>query len=405
MERERDNRNFKLNVLKNLVGNAPGYFGAAGAASSLAKGSRKYRKAEKLLLDAFSSVSGPINMSRSKKTNPSDLVAAPVSKGTVIRSRVPTILKNKRGSSQTVTHRELIEASVASHSGFTVEGSYPLNPGIAKTFPWLSTIASQYEQYAFRKLVFHFVPFVSTATAGTVMLMADYNAQDSVPTTEVQFMDHPRAVTNPLWNPISFVCDPASLHLFTPRRFVRNCLVAGDIKTFDCGNMFIATDNSATTPCGKLYVEYTVDLYTPQLEPSQALVPSQTSNYYKTGLQTFLKNTDTAVTFVKLFDPFNWVLASSAFTAPAGVYWIVCTLSFSDLTAETNNCMAWFAIDGVQYGDISYAVTTTANGYATVSLNHVIPLNGSQILRVIVNCTGAAGTLGVQTASLVASLA
>jgi hypothetical protein len=302
----------------------------------------------------------------------------------------------------------LINQSITSAASFTVAKTYALNPGIAATFPWLSTIAGQYEQYAFRKLTFHYVPFVATSSAGTIMLMADYNAQDTPPISETQFMDHPRAVSNSLWNPVSYPVDTKAMHMFAPRRFVRQVLVAGDLKTFDSGTFNVATDNAAVAPCGKLYVEYVVELFVPQLEPSQALVPSGTAMYVRTASQTITKDVITAInTWVKTFDPWdlNQVSATGVFTPPAGIYRMAVTVTFEDTAAENSLWTMAVFKNGSIYVVNTAAETTAAATYANCSVDVVVPMNGTDYFSVSVTGNGAAGTLTVFSSMLTVSLA
>lgn len=84
-----------------------------------------------------------------------------------------------------VKKREYI-CDINATTAFT-NNSFPINPGLDTTFPWLSSIAQCYEQYRFNGIVFQFVSTSSDAIASTtdlglgqVILATDYNAVDPV---------------------------------------------------------------------------------------------------------------------------------------------------------------------------------------------------------------------------------
>jgi len=366
-------------------------------------------------------------MARSTKEGLGMLVEAPVSRSAIVRQTPAMIAEagsglvarpyKSRGPNR-VVHRELLNPAVTAHSSFTVESVYPIQPGLASSFPWVSTIGANYEQYTIHTLKYHFVPFVATSTAGTIMMMVDYNAQDPQPTTETQFMDHPKAVSAPIWEPFTFVVDVKEFRALGTRRYIRPTAVAGDLKTFDLGRFYIASDNSITSPCGKLYVEYDIEFFTPQLEPSTGLTPVNTSVTYKTSPQAISKNTATPISFsafttANSFDPLGlgaFTFSSTALTPPAGCYRVCVRANVSDDTAEANVAVLYvyknnvvFPSAGVYAECSSLSSGGTANGH--LGLEVVVPCNGTDVLTFMVNMTGAAGVLNVVSAQLLVSLA
>jgi len=89
--------------------------------------------------------------------------------------------KGRAGQTSTIIcHREYIQDIVCS-TGF-VNNNFFCNPGLGETFPWLSKIAQNYEEYEWIALAFQFrsnsaSALNSTNTAlGSVVMSADYNA-------------------------------------------------------------------------------------------------------------------------------------------------------------------------------------------------------------------------------------
>lgn len=86
-------------------------------------------------------------------------------------------------SSIRIQHKEYLGDLLGS-TNFTLS-SYAINPGMQASFPWLSSLASNFEQYHFNGLVFQFVStsadaLNSTNTAlGKLIMATDYNALDA----------------------------------------------------------------------------------------------------------------------------------------------------------------------------------------------------------------------------------
>jgi len=169
-----------------------------------------------------------------------------------------------------IVHRELV-ASITGTSTFSVlpTNSFPLNPGMAVTFPWLSNQAVSWEQYKFHKLKFCYYSRCSTTTAGSVFLIPDYDAADQAPYTEQIASTYRGTVENAPWVPeFSCTLDPSSLNGPLNRRFVRNSpLNLADQRVSDAGDFFVGTNDGTATPWGKLWVEYDVELFNPQQPP------------------------------------------------------------------------------------------------------------------------------------------
>jgi hypothetical protein len=174
--------------------------------------------------------------------------------------------------------------------------SYAVNPGIAATFPWLSTLADRYESYKFHKLHFVYETTKSASTNGSVQGLIDFDAADAAPTTKALFMGHANAVRAAVWQEFVFDARAADLHKFAAERFVRSGSLSSnlDIKTYDIGNFFIGAAGCAdTSSVGELYVEYDVEFRTPQLNPAVSATLSPVSQYLITGGtgSTILKTT------------------------------------------------------------------------------------------------------------------
>jgi hypothetical protein len=170
-----------------------------------------------------------------------------------------------------VVHRELI-ASVTGTVAFTAGSQFELNPGIPATFPWLALMAQGWEQYEFNSLKFHYVTRTGTNVPGSVMLVPDYDAADAAPVDEATASSYQDCIEDAPWKDIVCVLRKSSMNVRQTRHFVRQVALAAnlDIKTYDVGKFFILTVDGTAVPWGKLWVEYDVTFYIPQLPAAGA---------------------------------------------------------------------------------------------------------------------------------------
>jgi hypothetical protein len=159
---------------------------------------------------------------------------------------------------------------------------YPVNPGQSSTFPWLSTIAPNFEKYRFKKLEFYYKPIVSGfATGGQkgkVIFSFDTDASDPSPTSKRQMENTiPHADSTP-WSSFSLNLEPRIINRLTDAHYVRSGGVPSgtDIKTYDIGTLYVGTQGMVVDSgkVGELRVRYVVDLLIPILEELSTPAPT-----------------------------------------------------------------------------------------------------------------------------------
>jgi len=209
------------------------------------------------------------NKKNKKKNNNSirlSQVMAPVAKSMVVKVAKPQI--NTKKDYIEVSNSELISTSVTAAAAFSVGSSIALNPANSVVFPWLSSVAKNYELYKFSRIKFIYVPFCSTASAGEIMLAFDYDSTDSAPISE-QIMSSLKSFSaSPVWQSNSVSADLRDMNAFVQWRYVSGASIVGAIDSNDtnAGSFFLASSNGGGGAVGKLYVEYTVQLKSPQLD-------------------------------------------------------------------------------------------------------------------------------------------
>jgi hypothetical protein len=150
-----------------------------------------------------------------------------------------------------------------------------VNPGQVQTFPWLSTIAKNFEKYCFEKLEFYYKrevsEFASNGQTGKVIYSFDTDASDPIPfgKQEMEATD-PHEDALPSENFRLPVPAKMLLPLLSDAHFVRpGALPANtDLKTYDVGALNVATQGTAAnTATGELHVRYRVRLMIPVIPP------------------------------------------------------------------------------------------------------------------------------------------
>jgi len=316
-----------------------------------------------------------------------------ISGNSLMAGQVPMVSNVATAGGTIVRHREYIGDIIPS-TNFTLT-SFSINPGNTDLFPWLSAVASAYEEYAFRGLIFEYKAmsgsaFLGTAGnvgLGTIIMATQYN---------VLFPDFPdkRTMENyefacsnkpnqDFIHPIE--CDPKKAvleHLYVQ---AAGQSTLGDQRFYDLGNFQYATqgfDSAATGIVGELWATYEVELFKPKLTQTLGTsVPSDrfTGSGAITQTQPIPANSTTATGF------------STNLGSTCG-----CMFSISGTNLVLFfpiNCIGTYLIF-FEFGYSAQTITSVftasaANGGATLIKNYGAGPSGSQISA----CGGALVTV------------
>jgi len=172
-------------------------------------------------------------------------------------------------------HREYISDIAIAGPTFTVN-SYPVNPGWVATFPFLSAIAANFQEYSFKGLVFEYKSTSATAIVsgtntamGSVMLAAQYRSDAPSFISKTQMLNEMWSVdTVPSCDVVLPIeCAPGESPM--SNQYVRTAtLTSGDIKLYDLCSVAVATaggQTGQTNVVGELWVSYDIELRKPAL--------------------------------------------------------------------------------------------------------------------------------------------
>lgn len=174
-----------------------------------------------------------------------------------------------------VRHREYIQ-DIQGTTTFT-NTSFNINPGLASSFPWLSQIAANYEEYEILGMVYEYKTLStesinSTSTAlGAVVMATEYNTLNS-PFVNKQQMENYEFCSSAkpslsIMHPVE--CDPHQSPI--TRLYTRTGAIptGSDQRLYDLGNFQIATTGMqsgvANTVIGELWCTYEIQFYKPKL--------------------------------------------------------------------------------------------------------------------------------------------
>ncbi len=182
-------------------------------------------------------------------------------------SQIPQF--NSTRQTNIVCHREYL-GDISGTAGFN-NTLYPLNPGISTTFPWLSSVAQNYQEYRFHGLVFEFrsliTDFVTSGAPGVVVMSTNYNADVPAYTTKQQMENAEYAVSvKPTVNMMHGI-ECALGQTILPTKFIRsgNVPIGQDLRLYDQGNFQFATQTNPVQNLGELWVSYCVEFFKPVL--------------------------------------------------------------------------------------------------------------------------------------------
>lgn len=217
-----------------------------------------------------------------------------------------------------VCHREFI-GNITGTTAFTNNG-YAIQPGVSTTFPWLSTIASGYQEYRIHGMMFQFnsliTDFVTSGAPGVVVMATSYNADAPLYTSKVDMENSEYAVAvKPTHNLAHFIeCDPEQTVL--SKLYTRSgAPPAGqDLRIYDLGNFQLATQGNPNQLIGELWVTYCVEFMKPVLPQANL-----TGDY----VHILRANTSGTAMFgliqTQIYaNPLNVVITANTLTIPGG---------------------------------------------------------------------------------------
>jgi hypothetical protein len=186
------------------------------------------------------------------------------------RDAVPRFTNDKRCT--VITHREFIK-DIRSSVNFE-SAEFLVNPGHFETFPWLSKIAQNFEEYIFQGIVFEFKTNSATAVSstntalGSVCMASQYNTLAPSFTAKQQIENYEFANSSVPCSSFlhAIECDPATGNEIKSIYNERDSDINADPRNYNLCRTTIATQGmQEASTIGELWVTYKVCLMKPRL--------------------------------------------------------------------------------------------------------------------------------------------
>lgn len=293
-----------------------------------------------------------------------------------------------------IRHREFI-ADIAGSSAFALTAS-PINPGLSPAsdglFPWLSTVASNFEQYRFNGLVLEFRTTSGTSVGatntslGTIMMATLYNSTLPDFDNKQEMLNYEYSCSGVPSNNLLHAVECKRSENVLSNLYVRSSGVpsTADVRLYDLGRFQIAAQGmQGTNAVGQLWVSYDITLFKPKLgaNPFQGHVTATTaittSAYF--GTNPTQKATNTGIISC----------GSASFTLPSDVplgYYQITYQVTGDSTASvvaptltltsgaSNSSTYFFDNGGTWYCSTGAATSTRATFTAFVEVTASSPV-------------------------------
>lgn len=298
-----------------------------------------------------------------------------------------------------VSHIERI-AIISGSTAFELD-TFPINPGLSTSFPWLAPIARRYETYQFNSLSFLYKTKTSTAIVGDVTMGPDYNPIDSPPSSTQEMEAFQDAKNSQPWADFTVTCGKARLSKMKSY-FVRNGAVpaGASILNYDPCTLYVATEGQAAPGIvGYLYAKYDITFTTPEFnnqvdgvvggtfKSTTATGATQTNALNGALSAGTLAGGTSAAGVLTLASPGTYLLAFST-VASAGT---ISSFPAPPVTGGTRTRLSDNGLGGSQ-GSITESFVTTApnatwgpvtvtgaTGITTAEVNFAIALPGSLV--------------------------
>lgn len=255
------------------------------------------------------------------------------------------------GTSVTVRHKEYLGDVLTSATARQFKNtSYPINPGVPQTFPWLSGIASAYTEYEFKGLVFHFQTTSGEysgsgdVAVGSVMMATKYRSTDKPFSSKLELLNEFFSTSSKVADSSAHAIECAPNQTVLGSRYVRNAPtdIVGDEKFYDLGEFNIATIGVAGSAInvGELWVTYEVILRKPRLMPFSAVY---TAHYIGSGVSyTGINNSRPlgTATMIKQYDSIGITIDANnrTITWPSTIFGRFCVMvAYNQSTAVQTN--------------------------------------------------------------------
>lgn len=329
-------------------------------------------------------------------------------------NQAPTFKKTPHG--MIVCHREQI-ADIFGGTDFN-STMYPINPGMSQTFPWLSKVALQFEEYNVLGMVFTYKPLsgmvtASTPSLGSVVYATNYNAAEPAYVSKNNAESSEFCTSTVPFETMIHPIECAKNTTALKNLYIRGGALASgvDPQFYDMGNFQVATVGMPSTyNVGELWVSYHIELIKPRTNPvnysPMMVLKSTTGILAASPLGTagstaelaalynnfaYANGSTGATTGLAYGGYFTWVTGTTAKMCAVGVYFVRFEWSLSTTAIS--------AIPTLSLGTNLSTKTSYSTSNAAIDSGMIASDSKSAVLcgyiQVLYNGTSTANTLTI----------
>jgi len=196
----------------------------------------------------------------------------------------PEVVNSTKGKATIIRHREYIgELLSGEDSGFHIQ-SYAINPANEALFPWLSTVATNFQEWEPRGMILQVKSeaseYAQNVTLGSIFAATNYNALAPAPVNKVQLENMEYATSSKTSKSIIMPIECARKYNTLDHLYISGAgNKPGDARMYDLGvihvgSMGVNVPTTGRVKLGELWVSYEVALYKPIL--TQEVAPMET---------------------------------------------------------------------------------------------------------------------------------
>lgn len=309
----------------------------------------------------------------------------------------PMVRNTNKGEAMVFNHREYIgdlySGAGNNPSPFEVTKTYAINPGNPALFPWLSTLAGNFQEYEIRGMIIELkttsADFSTTLNMGTMFGAVDYNSLDNAPVDKTHLENMEFAISSKpsrtLILPIE--CDPrlnTNTHLNVA---LNNNYQGGDKRLFDWGTLYLGSQ-SVPNPAGQpvaiaeIWASYEIAMFKPILPDipmcavsahfqgsgATSALPLGASVYKAPGSQTDINCDGTRIFLPKVYGSV-WKI---------DVCWVSAGTSFIYGSVGVSGCQ--FGVPAYNGAPASANMYPTSAGHNLITRFHAPAIAGSSAL-------------------------
>jgi len=300
-----------------------------------------------------------------------------------------------------VSHKEMVGSLVSSATTLTFQAnSYTINPGKPVGFPWLSTLACNFDKYRMHSLTVHLVSSQPTSTAGRIGVGVDYDSTDTLPGDRVDFFNLTHHAECAAWDSVSL-----RVPLRPEEKFV-NSHTTSDSKLIDMGMIVVMSDQIVATSAvlADVIFEYHVELLEPQQAPlftqiftsNNILLSDSFNTSVGPAIVTRVPSTSTTVVEF-LYPPGCYLFSFTLNDAGAGSPGLAVAVHnsagrYANMSSTTDKCVVGVFKSTSPDGSIRLTYSVVAAAFLEFNT-----LTFTRVSPVVFNLLGG-GTLGFNTA-------